>query len=1192
MGKIEKIKMRDFKSFRTAVIPFIEGFTTIVGPNGSGKSNFLDSLIFVLGTGSMKTLRAGRLTDLVHHTSTKNTAEVTIELRDNEEKYAVTREIDKNGASVFRLNDKKTTRNAVVELLTSFHIPPEGYNYIMQGDVTNIINATPKQRREVIDDVSGIAEYNDKKEKALRELDEVNKKLNEANIILYERKGYLGQIKKERDEALRYQRFEKNRDELKKAIIYNEVKDIEAQFKIITDEVIASQKEVEEHASELSTLNQKINSLQERLQALNREIASRGEKEQISVSKEIEQIKSAIQLLNEKKKNKAAYLKSLEEKVKANAEELEDIAKQNKEKNDSLKKLEAERAAYDERLSEKEQELKEYMDEIKEKNLLVGDVTARLEEMNQKIAQEKEEFYKLQSELNSFREKISMLKLSITDEKVEDGEKAKRVQQLRETYDSLNREFAKHKREIRGFDLDLEKLFEEEKNLNKDMEKNESELDKAKEDYHRLQSKASTIKYMTGSTVSDAVMKAKQANELKGIIGKVEDLCKYDAEYANAIQTAAGNRMQFIMTEDADAATRAIKWLKEKKLGRTTFIPLDRMRSEGISPESQKALKHPKAVDLAIKLVSFDSKLMPAFMYVLGDTVIVEDIDAAKDVGFGTCRMATMDGDLAEASGAVTGGYKHGMLTLQDMKSIDDLKKRIETLEKRKAKLLSELQANRDRGNAMRGNKAQYELKIKEEEVRVKELEERLGEYDALTEKSQSKRDSVEAGIAELKQKLVEGEAVLKAKQETTHELEEKKKFIMEKMDSPEIKIVSQRINDMQHSVQTLRDQKAEVVIQMNSLHSELSKVLQEKKKKLDQETSEASPKMNELREDVTRIDGELEDKKILLEEKVEEEKRVSGAIRGLVEERERIELELRGLAEKRGAAERKHEVKAQLLNEQNIKKARLETKYQDLKSEWTYCDEKPQDFGMSIEEMKQEAENLTAKMIRLEPINLKAVEKYDAYMAEVDQMKEKAKKLEDEKAAVIELMKNIEARRTEVFIDAFEAIRKHFNEVYKQFYPESENTYADLKLENAEDPFTGGLVIEAQPAGKPIKRIEAMSGGEKTLAAIAFLFAIQAYAPSPFYILDEADAALDKPNSQRFAKMVQERSKQCQFIVITHNASVIQASDQIVGVSMNKEKGSSVVEVDLKGLDARIQELIKPQKQLETAIEIGMPTA
>ena len=221
MGKIEKIKMTDFKSFKKTSIPFVEGFTTIVGPNGSGKSNFLDALIFVLGTASMKTLRAGRLTDLVHHSTKAGTAEVEIELRDGNEKQVIARSINNKGQSTFRLNGKKTTRAEVVELLGTKNVPPEGHNFTMQGDIVAIINMTPKQRREVIDDISGIAEYNQKKEKALKELERVEAKLNEANIILFERKGYLGELKKERDEALRYRRFSDRKELLKKSILKN-----------------------------------------------------------------------------------------------------------------------------------------------------------------------------------------------------------------------------------------------------------------------------------------------------------------------------------------------------------------------------------------------------------------------------------------------------------------------------------------------------------------------------------------------------------------------------------------------------------------------------------------------------------------------------------------------------------------------------------------------------------------------------------------------------------------------------------------------------------------------------------------------------------------------------------------------------------------------------------------------------------
>ncbi len=1164
MGKIEKLKLRDFKSFRKTVIPFVDGFTTVIGPNGSGKSNFLDALLFVLGAGSMKTMRAGRLTDLVHHSSKTGDAEVEVTLRSDGEKYLVSRCIDKKGSSVFRLNGKRTTKSQVVELLASMNIPAENHNFVMQGDVTAIIQMTPRQRREVIDEISGISEYNDKKEKAIRELEKVEEKIKEANIILYERKGYLGEIKKERDQALRYTRFEKKKGDLKHAIIHKDLTDIKGKYDTVTDKVFKAKGDVDGLSEQVSKISASLTNLQNRLDELNREILSKGEKEQLEISKEIEQTKSQLQITQERITNRESDINKAKDEIKAKEKELVQLEKDTVDKKESLKTLDAEKKTYDSRVAELEKELNGFMDELKEKNLLVGDIAQQLEDMNSDISAKKDSFYGLKSTVDQIRERISVLKLSVSDTTEQKQASDARTVEVEQKHGQYSRDLASLKRDGRGHQNDLDEKYKAEKDLNREYEQLNAKLDESREKYHSLQSKVATIRHMTGNTASDSVMAASRNNDLKGIIGRIEDLCEFSPEYANAIHTAAGARMHFIVTDDSDSATQAIKWLKQKKLGRTTFIPLDKIKFMDVSEQAEKALRHEGAVDLAISLVKFDKKYFNAFSYVFGETVIVKSIDIAKEIGYGTCRMATLDGDLAESSGAVTGGFKHGTLTQHEIKLVDELKARLEKYEKKKKALLSELEDLRGAMNGIRGLKGEVELKIKEQEVLVREMDGRLGEYKGFSEKHESKSAQAESQIAELKNELIQQDSVLKEMNASIREMEQKKEAVREKMDSPEAKKVSDRLNEMQRGLQTVRDTRSEVAIQANSLRSEISQVISAKKQQLNNTKKANTEFIESAGNEVNELRKLDEETRAGLKEKLEEEKRISSSIRGLIESREASEGEVRALAESRGQVQRQLEVRQSQYNEMNIEKAKLETRYTDLRKEF---DENRElvEFDMAIDEMKQEIESLTTKMIRLEPINLKAVDMYEKYLTQVDTLKDKGKKLEEEKGAVLQMMEEIELRRKDVFMDAYTSIKGNFLDMYKEFFPNADDAFATIKLQNEDDPFDGGLLIEARPAGKKIKHIDSMSGGEKTLTAIAFLFAIQAYKPSPFYVLDEADAALDKANSNKLAGMIQKRARLCQFIVITHNNPMIQSSEQIVGISLDKSQASSMVEVDMK---------------------------
>jgi chromosome segregation protein len=1128
-------------------------------------SNVIDGLLFVLGEGSMKTLRAQTLSHLVANNSRDGTAEVTLEIRnDAGDKVAIARSIDKQGQSVYRMNEKRSTRQEITETLSHLRIPPDCHNVILQGEVMQLTRMTPKQRREILDDVSGIAEYNDKKEKAMRELDAVQKKLDEANIILNERKGWIGDIKRERDEALRYQRFKERADALRHCIVSRELKEIEAKWNDLSATVAKAKEEVDELNDQLRLATDKLAAVQEQRDSINAEIMSKAEHQQ--VIREIEQIRSKIQLIDEKTNNRREAATQAEIVIKNAEAAMKNLAAEVSEKRESLKRLLAEEKGLAERVGEKEKELEAFMADLRQKNLLAGDIMARLETLNAAMASRKEEFYKLTGLANQLRERVSALRLTMSTMVAETDFAGGRITELEQQYESANKAFAEHKRDAKGFELELEGLLKNEKQTNEEITKAEQALENAKEQYHSLQSKVLAIRHMTGSHASDAVMRAK--DEIGGVVGRVEDLVQFDDKHATAIQAAAGPRMHYIITENAETATRAVKWLKAKKLGRTTFIPLDSIRPPETGDAALKAAKAKGALGLLLDFVKHDKKHAKALQFVFGDTVLVEDIDAAARIGFGSCRLVTLEGDIAEASGAVTGGYRETALTLQEIRNVDELREKQEQLERRKQRLLKELDQLRGQMNAVRGKKAEVELKAREEEITVRSLKERVDEYSATRQKHDERKGQAEREVEDLRKQLGGCEEKLKTFQPELKKLEAEKDSLRERSESPEVREVSAHLDELQKKVQSVRDSKAEVTIQVNSLKQEIDKLLSAREAELRNAVSEAKNAIAKAEGEIKHLDKEKSILQKQLAGKIEEEKKISSEISALVERREALEGEMNKLAEERGQLQRRFEVKQNYFNEQNLEKARVETRYLDLKKEFDEA-RAVEEFELTVEQMKEEVVELTGKMAKLEPINLKAVEQYEKALQDLEVHREKAKKLDEEKLAVIEMMNNIETRRKEVFMEAFNAIRENFARIYKEFFPGTD-AMADMKLENPESPFEGGLELEAKPAGKQLKYIDAMSGGEKSLTALAFLFAIQEHRPSPFYVLDEADAALDKANSQRLAEMIRGRSDRCQFIVVTHNNPVIHSSDQIVGVSMDKAKGSSIVEVDLKSLGER----------------------
>ncbi len=1161
MGRIEKIKLRDFKSFRNAIIPFVDGFVTVVGPNGSGKSNILDAILFVLGEGSMKALRAGRVRDLVHHNSRTGTAEVTVVLRKGTEKFQITREIDKQGVSVYRINGKRATRSDVLELISSLGIPLEGYNMVLQGEITSFIKKSPLQRREIIDEISGVAEYEEKKEKALKELAKVEEKIKEANLIIHERKGYIGQLKKERDEAVRYKNYQKKYQLVRANLIKLGLEKTQSVFDEKSALLEEKKKELENLQKEMSDVSAGIARLQLDLEKINSEIISRGEKEHMEITKKIESTRTEIRYLQERFAENTKRIRSLEDSINSLKVEIARLEEELAKKKKSLSSLESELNKYNELVKKKEGDLENFRKGMEEKNLLMSSLVDKIDEFSNKINELQKEFYSLLSDANAAKERLSVLRMTLSRTSRES--QTPEEKRIMEEIESLKKEVGTRKRNLLGIENELEALFAREKELNQEYSSLEREIDTLKEKYHSLQSRITTIRAITGNAASEAVLEASKRGELVGIVGRVEDLFEYPEEYSIAVQTAAGPRLNFIVTKDDISATNAVKWLKKKRIGRTSFIPLNRIKS-GVSLD-KSILDMPGVIGYLLDLVKFPDDLRPVFEYVFGDTLLVEDIDTARKVGFGRIRMVTLDGDLVESSGVVTGGYREGVFTLKDIRTRDELRASIEKLESKRDRILSELESLRKKMEEVRKRKSEAEVLLREKETQLASLESRVRDILESKERMEEERKKLEDEISQLEKTIREKEEKARKIREEISKLESMRSELKDKMNRPEVKEAASRLDKMQKELESLKAQRTDVEIRYKSLLSEI-KVLEEMRLSEMKETlksnEEELAKRKKEQEEIKQRIYDLEKK---LNEMLKREEVISSELSELIERREAIQNEINSLVEKRGSLTRLLENKRREINEISVELARVETKLNDLKREWESLEIREfRDLGMPEDQLNEELESLRKKMAKLEPVNLKAIEAYEEALKELEDIEERAKKLEDEKAAVINLIDQIEKKKRDVFMKTFNEIRSRFQRVYREF-TEDPDAYADLRLENEEDPFSGGLLLEVRPSGKAVKRIEALSGGEQTVVVLVFYFAIQEYKPSPFYVWDEVDSALDRLNSERLARFIKQRSKTSQFIVITHNAALIHEADQIVGVSMNKKLGSSVVEVDMR---------------------------
>jgi len=815
---ITKLSMQGFKSFNRRVsIPLMNGFNIICGPNGSGKSNIIDAMCFVLGRTSAKSLRADRLHELIFHGGEgkkgADFAAVSLYLDNSnktfpfeDQEVSVTRKVNKKGVTVYKINGKTVTREKVLQLLSSVRIHPEGHNIILQGDVTQIIEMNPQERRLIIDEISGIAEYNDKKEKANKDMAAVDMKLKEAEIIITQRYDIYKKLEQERNAAIRYQ-------------------DLQKQITLV----------------KASFLNKKVQTM---------------------------------------KKN------------------LEDIENKLFEKDEQNKKLNEYIANVEGDLDKKEEGIR--------------DVANKLIDVSKKVKIEKE---------------ISELRSNLLIKKDKIDANLREIERLHSLVEKLEA-FESKKTELSG------------------------EMPRSVQAVLRL--------------------------NLRGVLGTVSNLISVPEKYRIAIEVAAGPHLNDVIVEDDNVGSYCMEYLRRERIGRATFLPLNKIRPNFFK-DTELLGKH-GVIGIANKLVKYDSKFMSAMEFVFGNTLIVETLDSAKNIGIGKARMVTLDGDLLERSGAMIGGYY-----------IKTHPKFIETSTK--------------------------------DEI----------------EKYLNMRRSLENEVAALKEDVVNLEKNLKkyAVDEETREL----------IDLEKLRVASER------EVDELRDRR---------------KKSQERK-----------------------INLEIE-------------------INRLNIEKTRIETELEGVAKE--------------LNQYG---------------EMVYIDDK-------LHVLEDQIRKIERELASIGLVNLKAIEEFDKLKTEFDEYKARYEKILEEKKAVLDMIQKIEEKRKEVFYKSLNEVSKEFNNIFVRMVSGT----ASLQLEDPQN-IESGLSIRASPRGKNLLNLDSMSGGEKSLTALAFIFALQKHRPAPFYVLDEIDAALDKENSKIVADLVKGLSKDYQFIVITHNDTTIRNGYRVYGVSM-----------------------------------------
>ncbi len=1151
---IKQLEVDNFKSFANKVeIPLLKGFTTISGPNGSGKSNIIDSILFALGLSTSRTLRAEKLFHLISTHTKRNDAIVKVTFSETEDgqDFTIARKIKKSSQgynSIYYLNDKVATLTEIHTLLEKYNITPNSYNVMMQGDVTSITNCSSTERRKIIDEIAGIADFDRRIDQATNELTTVEQRVEKSSLILSEVEIRLEQLKEEREVALKYQKLKDEKTSLESQISTVKFFDLKRNLEQAHQNILDFTKKKKQEESKHKDLEERLNLIKAKYTEISELVKEKGEAQQIEIKKQAEETKGSIErkqsAMNYADKQIQDGLKSIENSkngIEVQKQKIKDTELKIQLKKEEIQGIElkiAEEKANLKKILEEMTGLNQTADQhIEKRNLLRKELEALQDKENNLI----KEKLPMELEVSSLQKEVSDAKEQI--EKLTDFKK-----NFGSNKDLLNTQVVELKRE-----MDDLKIVQQ--NAMHDLDTTKNELSDVNYNIQMAYRKVSSMEAMKSAAEEanfgraiDTVMNAK----LKGVHAPLVKLGKVDKEYSTALEIAIGGRMTHVVVDDEHVGSVAIELLKSSNAGRATFIPLNKIQK---APSKLSLPKEKGVVDYAINLIDFDDKYLNAFYYAVGDTLVVEDLACAKKL-MGRYRVVTLNGEIIEKSGSMTGGSvrKTGLKFSQNEdEELDKFKIKLKEMEQQSRELESKRISLEKKLEDVRVNYSNTMTEYNKANMELSNLmknsednEKLIAEKEDFIKITEPKIDSISKKLDKMEETHIELTEKIQASQEEIQKVEalindEDLKDLKEKTESVEFEI--KRLNtNLTNANNDLSEFGREIAFFNNLIETKEEEIVNIKK---NNET---------LEKDKVVYAKEVEELKIQLEKLEEQIAEITEKLGELLKQRDDINNELMELEKQKHLHSSDIERISEQIESFKSRRRELEPQLETAKTELEETGieiAKLEPVTISIEEITAKISRLEKRMEDLGLVNMRALTAYDEVLARQQELKTQIETLSSERKQILERMQGYEQLKKETFMKTYNNINENFKDVFHRL-SDGEGT---LVLENEEDPLSGGLTIEAQPRDKKKQRLEGMSGGEKSLTALAFVFSIQRYMPAPFYAFDEVDMHLDGINVEKLAEMVKYQAQDTQFIVVSLRKPMIESANRTIGVTQ-KEKG------------------------------------
>lgn len=1180
------IEMQGFKSFADKIVlHFNKGLTSVVGPNGSGKSNISDAVRWVLGEQSAKSLRGTKMEDVIfagtQHRKPVGFAQVTLYI-DNSDKtlpldfteVTVSRRVYRSGESEYFINKTACRLKDIHELFMNTGVGKEGYSIIGQGRIDEILSSRSEDRRAIFEEAAGIMKYKARKSEAERKLESTKQNLLRIEDIITELGAQLEPLREQAEKARQYLELSTELKELEVSLYLDNIEksqekinEIDSMFQGIQQNIREENERLEKKKQENRDKTERLDMLKKNLEVLREEL--------IELDRDTDRLDSQIRINEEKIKHIESSNTTANQDIEGSRERLAAMDADIEKRNKRLANLNRDKENFSKLLAEAEEKLAE--------------IVARLDEGERNVEMMKQEVMDKLDDLSECRTRLNSLKnereaFSTRKQKVEgDVRKAmldrdRESMQLEEAQNELRRQkeaLAQKKEACAGVESELLTGKKKLETLRNDQNRCIADLQASKSRRKVLKDMENSLEGYSHSV--RAILQACRDNRDfgAGVHGALAQLIHVKERFETAIEVALGGALQNIVVKDEYTAKDAIRYLKEKNLGRATFLPISSVRARDLEQATLKKLEGEAGyLGTASEMIDCEPDYREIISNLLGRTVIVETVDhgitISRKYGY-SFRVVTLEGEVMNPGGSMTGGSQPSKSSslLSRSRILRELDEKIEALTASQEKLeaqcaaqVAKLQEMEENLRLKQKELQELELTVLREEHRVLGIQDNIKGHAARQEMLQAELKELEQSILSCDREIDEAGkrlssiedsiATLKA---TIEEHQLKSREEQAKRDA-----IHQDINDFKVSVNSViesMEQTREAIEHLNQEKILLAETIQ---KRIEDKARN--------RERIEALQSEI----VSFQEKIKGQNEIKTGknlkLEALQAEVSALEDEVSGMVDAITSYNDTIRILQDEYNKLEVRKARLTAELEALQNrlwdEYELTCGTAAEYKKEIHNLRQtqaRINELKASIRELGPVNVTAIEDYSKTKERyqfLSAQKEDLVKSEEKLNRVIHEMMSIMRRQ---FMEEFQKINQNFNQVFRELF---DGGRAEVVLENPEDVLESGIEIIAQPPGKKLQNMMLLSGGERALTAIAILFAILKMRPAPFCILDEIEAALDDANVYKFADYIKKFTKTTQFIVITHRKGTMESSDALYGVTMQEYGVSSVISLKL----------------------------